>query len=208
MAHSIYDQHLDRNAANYAALSPVAFVERSAEVFGDRTAVIHGKRRYRWKETRDRAARLAAALASFGVGRGTTVSAMLHNTPEMVEAHYAVPALNAVLNTLNTRLDHLGRVVQHHADRAAAADAERLQRGREARGAVARLPPAVAPTSVHHRLEIAEHLGAALDEADRRERHEVGPGLLEVLVVDAVHDVSQGLGISPNAAYPALRDKA
>lgn len=102
---SIYDRHLDRNAANFAALSPVSFVERSAEVFGDLPAVIHGRRRSTWRELRDRSARLAAALRGQGVGRGTTVTAMLPNTPEMVEAHYAVPALNAVLNTLNTRLD-------------------------------------------------------------------------------------------------------
>ncbi len=102
---SIYEQGLDRNAANFVALSPTSFVERSAEVFGDLEAVVHGARRYTWRETRDRAARLAAALQALGVGRGTTVSAMLHNTPEMVEAHYAVPAVNAVLNTLNTRLD-------------------------------------------------------------------------------------------------------
>ena len=102
---SIYDQHLDRNAANYAALTPVNFVERSAEVFGDLPAVIHGQRRYDWKTVRERSARLAAALRSFGVARGTTVTVMLPNTPEMVEAHYAIPALNAVINTLNTRLD-------------------------------------------------------------------------------------------------------
>jgi fatty-acyl-CoA synthase len=102
---SIYDQHLSKNAANFVALSPVSFVERSAEVFGDLPAVVHGARRYTWAQTRDRAARLAAALQALGVGRGSTVSAMLPNTPEMVEAHYAVPALNAVLNTLNTRLD-------------------------------------------------------------------------------------------------------
>src|SRR5471030_3173337 len=102
---SIYEQGLDKTAANFVALTPSSFVERSAEVFGDLEAVVHGARRYSWRETRDRSARLAAALRSFGVGRGTTVSAMLHNTPEMVEAHYAVPALNAVLNTLNTRLD-------------------------------------------------------------------------------------------------------
>jgi fatty-acyl-CoA synthase len=102
---SIYDEHLDRSPANFVALSPVSFVERSAEVFGDVEAVVHGRRRYTWRQTRDRSARLAAALRSFGVGRATTVSAMLPNTPEMVEAHYAVPALNAVLNTLNTRLD-------------------------------------------------------------------------------------------------------
>ena len=102
---NIYEQHLDRNEANYTALSPVSFVERSAEVFGDLPAVVHGSRRYSWKQLRDRSARLAAALQSFGIGRGDTVSVMLSNTPEMVEAHYAVPALNAVLNTLNTRLD-------------------------------------------------------------------------------------------------------
>ncbi len=101
----IYEQHLDKNAANYVALSPVSFVERSAEVFADLPAVVHGARRYTWAQTRDRSARLAAALRALGVGRGDTVSVMLPNTPEMVEAHYAVPALNAVLNTLNTRLD-------------------------------------------------------------------------------------------------------
>ena len=102
---SIYDQDLDRNAANFVALSPVSFVERSAEVFGDLPAVVHGQRRYTWAQVRERSARLAAALRALGVGRGSTVSVMLPNTPEMVEAHYAVPALNAVLNTLNTRLD-------------------------------------------------------------------------------------------------------
>ena len=102
---SIYDQDLDKNPANYVALSPVSFVERSAEVFGDLPAVIHGLRRYTWRDTRERAARLAAALRALGVARGTTVSAMLPNTPEMIEAHYAVPALNAVLHPLNTRLD-------------------------------------------------------------------------------------------------------
>jgi len=102
---NIYDQHLDKNPANFVALSPVSFVERSAEVFGDLPAVVHGQRRYTWAQTRERSARLAAALRALGVGRGSTVSAMLPNTPEMVEAHYAVPALNAVLNTLNTRLD-------------------------------------------------------------------------------------------------------
>ena len=102
---NIYDQHLDKNAANFVALSPVSFVERSAEVFGDLPAVIHGARRQTWAQLRERSARLAAALQALGVRHGTTVSTMLPNTPEMVEAHYAVPGLGAVLNTLNTRLD-------------------------------------------------------------------------------------------------------
>ncbi|HEY1875804.1 MAG TPA: acyl-CoA synthetase [Steroidobacteraceae bacterium] len=102
---SIYEQDLDKNPANYAPLSPVSFIERTAEVYGDLPSIVHGARRYLWRETRERTARLAAALRALGVARGTTVSVMLTNTPEMVEAHYAVPALNAVLNTLNTRLD-------------------------------------------------------------------------------------------------------
>ena len=102
---NIFDQDLDPNSANFTALSPVSFAERSAEIFGDLSSVVHGHRKYTWAQTRDRSARLAAALQSLGVARGTTVSAMLPNTPEMLEVHYAVPALNAVLNPLNTRLD-------------------------------------------------------------------------------------------------------
>ena len=102
---NIYEQDLRPQQANYTALSPVSFVERSAEVFADLPAVIHGARRYTWAQTHERSARLAAALRALGVARGSTVSVMLPNTPEMIEAHHAVPALNAVLNTLNTRLD-------------------------------------------------------------------------------------------------------
>jgi fatty-acyl-CoA synthase len=100
-----YSQDLPRTSANFAALSPVSFVERTAEVFGDLPAVVHGARRCDWATLRERSARLAAALRALGVGPGDTVSTMLPNTPEMIEAHYAVPALGAVLNTLNTRLD-------------------------------------------------------------------------------------------------------
>ncbi|PXW94772.1 fatty-acyl-CoA synthase [Sphaerotilus hippei] len=102
---NLYDLDLPRTPANHVALSPISFVERSAEVFGARTAVIHGARRYTWAQVRERCARLVAALKALGVGRGSTVSVMLPNTPEMVEAHYGVPATGAVLNTLNTRLD-------------------------------------------------------------------------------------------------------
>ena len=102
---SIYDQDLPKTRANYVPLSPVSFLERTAEVYGDLPAIVHGARRYSWAQTRERSARLAAALRALGVARGTTVSVMLTNTPEMIEAHYAVPALDAVLNTLNIRLD-------------------------------------------------------------------------------------------------------
>ena len=102
---NIYDAAPRQESANHVALSPVSFVERSAEVFGDLPAVIHGAPRYtgaRCATVRRDSPRRCTRLAS---GAATTVSVMLPNTPEMVEAHYAVPALNAVLNTLNTRLD-------------------------------------------------------------------------------------------------------
>jgi fatty-acyl-CoA synthase len=102
---SIFELDLEKNKANHVPLSPVSFVERSAEIYGDLTAVIHGKRRYTWLQCRNRSAQLGAALKHLGVGKNQTVSVMLSNTPEMIEAHYAVPAINAVLNTLNTRLD-------------------------------------------------------------------------------------------------------
>ncbi len=102
---SIFEIDLEKNKANHVPLSPVSFVERSAEIYGDLTAVIHGERRYTWLQCRNRSAQLGAALKHLGVGKNQTVSVMLSNTPEMIEAHYAVPAINAVLNTLNTRLD-------------------------------------------------------------------------------------------------------
>ncbi|MCC7016685.1 MAG: acyl-CoA synthetase [Rhodospirillales bacterium] len=102
---SIYDRDLDRNAANVAALSPLSFLERAASVYPDRVAVIHGRKRFTWKETYARCRRLASALSVRGVGHGDTVAVMAANTPEIYEASFAVPMLGAVLNTLNVRLD-------------------------------------------------------------------------------------------------------
>lgn len=96
---------LQPNAANFAPLTPVSFLPRSAEVHPERVAVIHGARRYTYQQFYDRARQLASALAGAGVRRGDTVAAMLPNVPAMVEAHHGVPMLGAVLNTINTRLD-------------------------------------------------------------------------------------------------------
>ena len=93
------------NAANFAPLTPVSFLPRSAEIHPERIAVIHGARRYTYRQFYDRARQLASALAGAGIRAGDTVSAMLPNVPAMVEAHYGVPMLGAVLNTINTRLD-------------------------------------------------------------------------------------------------------
>src|SRR5580700_7297653 len=102
---SIYEQDLDRRAANHVPLSPVSFLVRAARVYGPRVAVIHGDRRYTNAQFLDRARRLASALAQFGVGKGDTVAIMAPNIPEMLEAHYAVPMLGAVLCPINFRLD-------------------------------------------------------------------------------------------------------
>ncbi|MDT3671601.1 MAG: acyl-CoA synthetase [Aromatoleum sp.] len=102
---SPYEIGLDKNEANYVPLTPLTFIERSAYVYPNRTAVIHGKRRYTWLESYTRARRLASALKQLGVGKNDTVAVVLNNTPELFECHFGVPATGAVLNTLNTRLD-------------------------------------------------------------------------------------------------------
>ncbi|MDP2627750.1 MAG: acyl-CoA synthetase [Candidatus Rokubacteria bacterium] len=100
-----YESDLDKNPGNYAPLTPLSFIERAADVYPDRLAVIHGARRFTWAETYARCRRLASALGRRGIGIGDTVAVMLANTPEMNECHFGVPMAGAVLNTLNTRLD-------------------------------------------------------------------------------------------------------
>lgn len=102
---SPYDIDLDRNAANYQPLSPVNFLVRAAAVYPHKTAVIHGDTSFTYAEFYTRSRRLASALAKRGIGRGDTVSIMAPNVPPLLEAHYAVPMLGAVLNALNIRLD-------------------------------------------------------------------------------------------------------
>ena len=101
----IFDTDLPKTAANYAAQSPLAFIERTAEVYPDRLAVVHGNLRQTWVETFTRCRQLASALQKHGIGKGDTVAVMLPNTPPMVEAHFGIPVTGAVLNALNTRLD-------------------------------------------------------------------------------------------------------
>jgi fatty-acyl-CoA synthase len=105
MAQTPYDTDLDRNPANFQPLTPLAFLQRCAEVFPGHAAIIHGAQTHSYAQLYARARRLASALARRGVARGDTVAVMLANTPAMVEAHYGVPMAGAVLNTLNTRLD-------------------------------------------------------------------------------------------------------
>ncbi|HEY8245624.1 MAG TPA: acyl-CoA synthetase [Casimicrobiaceae bacterium] len=96
---------MERQSANYVPLSPVAFLERSAEVWPERVAVRHGRLSYTYRQLGERVRRLASALAARGVRRGDTVAVMAPNVPAMLELHFAVPALGAILNALNVRLD-------------------------------------------------------------------------------------------------------
>src|SRR4051794_27394140 len=100
-----YETGLDQNAANYVPLSPIGFLRRSASVYPNRISVIHGERRYTWRQSLERCRRLAAALVMHGIGRGDTVALMAPNVPEGFEAHFGVPMAGAVLNALNIRLD-------------------------------------------------------------------------------------------------------
>jgi fatty-acyl-CoA synthase len=96
---------LDRNAANYVPLTPLAFLRRSADVYPGKVAVIHGERRYTYREFAARCSAFASMLAARGIGRGDTVAVMAPNVPALLEAHYAVPGVGAVVNALNHRLD-------------------------------------------------------------------------------------------------------
>ena len=104
-AMSAYDRDLAPNPANYQPLSPLTFLDRTAAIFPDHTAIVHGGLRVSYAEFYARSRKLASALARNGIKRGDTVSVMLPNIPPMLEAHYGVPMTGAVLNCLNTRLD-------------------------------------------------------------------------------------------------------
>jgi fatty-acyl-CoA synthase len=102
---NIYELGLDKNSANFAALTPLNFIERAASVYPERTSIINGEQKFTWIQTYHRSCLLASALRKFGVGIGDTVSFMGANTPETFEAHFGVPMTGAVLNALNVRLD-------------------------------------------------------------------------------------------------------
>ena len=105
MAKNPFEDHLDKNPANYVPLSPVSFLPWAAGTYPERTAIIHGDQRRTWREVQGRCLRLASALARRGIGKGDVVSVMAPNVPELFEAHFGVPMSGAVLNNLNVRLD-------------------------------------------------------------------------------------------------------
>lgn len=102
---NIYDMDLPRTVANHMPLTPLQFIERTAQVYPERVSIIHGDKRFTWKETYARCRRLASALVKRGIGKGDTVAIMANNTPEHIEVHFGVPMCGAVITGLNTRLD-------------------------------------------------------------------------------------------------------
>ena len=123
---SIFEENLDRTPANHVPLSPVSFLTRAAHIYPNRIAVIHGERRFTYAQFLERARRLASSLARAGVGKGDTVAIMAPNTPQMLEAHYAVPMLGAVLCSINIRLDAaaIGFILHHSETKVLLTDTE------------------------------------------------------------------------------------
>ena len=101
----MYNTNLDKNHANFTPLSPLSFLQRSAEVYPNRLSIIHGSKKYTWSDTFKRSKQLASALTKKGVGKGDTVAVLCFNTPEIYEAHYGIPMIGAIINTINIRLD-------------------------------------------------------------------------------------------------------
>ncbi len=120
------DAYLGRNAANYVPLSPLSFLDRTASVYPEFTAVIHGSRRYSWAQIYDRCRCLASALFRRGIGYGDTVSIIASNVPELLEAHFGVPMVGAVLHAINVRLDpaSIAFMLEHSGAKLLIADTE------------------------------------------------------------------------------------
>jgi len=120
-----YDK-LDKNPANYVPLTPLSFLDRTADIYPQREALVYHERRYSWEEVRGRCRRLASALHQRGIGKNDTVSVLLYNTPEMFEVHFGVPLAGAVLNAINTRLDAdtVAYIIDHAESRLFIADRE------------------------------------------------------------------------------------
>ncbi len=102
---SNFDTNLDKNSANFVPLSPLSFITRVKDIYPNYDSLVYGNRSYTWHETYNRCAKFASALAKKGITKGSTVSIIAANTPELFEAHYSIPMTGGVINTINTRLD-------------------------------------------------------------------------------------------------------
>jgi fatty-acyl-CoA synthase len=137
-----YDLHLDKTPANFQPLTPLTFLARAAQVFPEHTAIINGGQRFTYTAFYARARRLASALARLGIAKGDTVSAMLANTPAMLDAKFGVPMTGAVLHSINTRLDaaNIAFMLDHAETKILITDTEYAPVIHEALGKAARKP--------------------------------------------------------------------
>ncbi len=136
-----FNTGLERRVVNHAPLTPLDFIARAADVYGDRLAVVHGEIRRNWRETYARSRQLASALQRRGIAKDDTVAVLLPNIPAMVECHFGVPMAGAVLNTLNTRLDFASilYMLRHGEAKVLIADTEYLPLVEELRQALPEL---------------------------------------------------------------------
>ena len=136
-----FNTGLERRTVNHAPLTPLDFIARAADVYGDRLAVVHGEIRRNWRETYARSRQLASALQRRGIAKDDTVAVLLPNIPAMVECHFGVPMAGAVLNTLNTRLDFASilYMLRHGEAKVLIADTEYLPLVEELRQALPEL---------------------------------------------------------------------
>jgi fatty-acyl-CoA synthase len=141
----IFERGLGPRSANMEPLSPVSFLARAAEIFPERVAVIHGRRRIDYRTLDARCRRLASALRAHGIGRGCAVSIIAPNTPALLEAHYGVPMSGAVLNAINTRLDaaSIAFILGHAESRLFLVDRDYARVAREALAAMSDPPPVI-----------------------------------------------------------------
>ena len=177
---------LPRTPANHVPLTPVGFLEHAALTWPDRVAVRHGPHACSWRAFEQRCRRLASALARHGVGAGDVVAIVAPNIPAMLEAHYAVPALGAVLNSLNYRQDArtLAFCLDHGAARVLLTDAEFAPVVRDALALCTTRPLVV---------DLADPYGPAFDDP----AHRLGNLTYEALLDEG----------DPAFAWPGPRDE-
>jgi fatty-acyl-CoA synthase len=125
-----------------APLSPISFLLRSARVWGEQIAVRQDGLTLSYAELLDRVRRTAGALRALGVEPGDRVAVLLPNVAEMLELHFAVPGIGAVIVPLNTRLgpQELDYILEHSGAGVVVAHASVRERVERAAGARAVRP--------------------------------------------------------------------
>lgn len=170
-----YEVGLGKNRANYVSLTPLTFLRRSALVYPDRVAIIHGNLRRTWSQVYERCVQMAAALKTIGVGQNSTVAALCSNLPEMIELHFSVAMAGGVLNALNTRLDadSIAFMLSHGESKVFMVDQEFFDLAKNAVNSLATAPKMVIiedkeflPVINHGELTYAELLAKGDPQAD------------------------------------------